>query len=219
MRSCGHRKVTTQPTKENKDEAKQETPKQCPRTEQHSQACVFECVCASVCAGFGRSSSRISLPHSSWDISGNHWGPSLYRFSTIQWSLPSENSNLQKYSVCPQFPSLITSALLTFPILFPVHITPDDGTSEGLWTLFAGIQFYLFETKICVSNRILMLLRTIINTAHFNALALLCGALIWTWAELSQIAQCRFALTRSDYHFFFYLFFFVFDYILMANCK
>lgn len=127
----------------------------------------------------------------------------MYRFGTIQWSLPSQNSNLQKYSVCPQFPSLITPALLTFPILSPVHVTPDDGTSEGLWTLFAGTQFYLFETKICVSNHIRMLLGTIINKVHLSALALLCGALIWTWVEPSQIAQCCFALTGSDYCLFF----------------
>lgn len=51
MRSYGHRKVTTQPTKESKDEVMQETPKQCPRTEENNQACVFVCVCVSCVLG------------------------------------------------------------------------------------------------------------------------------------------------------------------------
>lgn len=55
-----------------------------------------------------------------------------------------ENSNLQRYLVWALFPTLNILSVLTFITFFsPVHLTLDDGTSEGLLRLFAGTVFYL----------------------------------------------------------------------------
>lgn len=57
-------------------------------------------------------------------------------------SLPSDNSNLQKYFVWPPLPSIVS--MLTFPsIPSPVHRTLEDGTNVGVWRLFAGTRLPL----------------------------------------------------------------------------
>lgn len=90
----------------------------------------------------------------------------MYWVSTIQWSVPSDNNNLQKYLVWPQFPTHNILSLMTFSTIpFPVHITLEDGTSEGLWHLFAGTVF--------VSSPILVFTSTIKKSNFDNSTVLM----------------------------------------------
>ncbi len=121
------------------------TPKHCPRTAIQPGLCV--CVC--VCVGWVWLTLQQNLPS---------WQQFWYFWKTTEavcciGSVPPDNCNLQRYSVWAQFSTLNLPFLLTFlTIVPPVHLTHEDGASEGLWHLFAGTVFISSATSVSLHH-------------------------------------------------------------------
>lgn len=113
--------------------------------QQYSQASVHVCVCGGfVCVWWVWLMPQQNLP--SWAavliFLENHWGCLLYWVSALRQQ---------------QFPKILSLGTVFYPQLFsltflttvpPVHLTHEDGTSEGLWRLFAGTVFTSSPTSV-----------------------------------------------------------------------
>lgn len=158
------------------DAGNPQTESKCRATQPGLCVYVYVCVCVGqsvLCLAKEAAAESSVLLHSSCDISGNR----CRLFVALVHYRSAEHTEI--LSLAAVFLASLRRLCWLSEILFPVHVAPDDGASEGLWNLFAGTFFFSVLSHCFVYDFKAVSQFTYSHTT-------VCKPLQWTWVQLQH---------------------------------